>query len=121
MAIEIQREFFKTREDVFEDLKKTGFWPTTFVSEVSPALPIHWHDVDIHGYVLEGRSSLVDPETGDRLVLEPGDKLVLPARTLHAEGKTTERTVYIVAASEPRLFTDYLQMRQPAELDPAKG
>ncbi len=48
MSVEIHKRFFKDRNEVMEDLKKTGFWPTTYVSAPSPALPVHWHDVNIN-------------------------------------------------------------------------
>ena len=113
--LEIHRNFFETREEVLRDLIATGFWPTTFVSNASPELPVHWHDEEIHGYVLEGETYLVDGETGDHVPFGPGDKLVLPAGTLHAEGAVAERMVYIVALPRPSNLEPVLQMRDPAE------
>ena len=97
MALDIRKHFFETRSEVMHDLAKTGFWPTTFVSPESPELPIHWHDVEVHTYVLEGETYVVDGETGEPIPVGAGDKLVLPAGTLHAEGVVAERVVYIVA------------------------
>jgi hypothetical protein len=37
-----------------EDIRDTGYWPTTFVSNKSPELPVHYHD--IIGYVIEGET-----------------------------------------------------------------
>ena len=63
MGIEIIRGFFATKEEALDDIKATGFWPTTFRSPASapgaPELPPHWHDVDIHGYVIEGHTALM--------------------------------------------------------------
>lgn len=113
MPVEIHKGFFKDRTEVMEDLKKTGFWPTTYVSQPSPALPIHWHDVDINGYVISGSSSILDGESGETIHIEAGDKLVIPSGTLHAEGKVTESMTYIVATSRAGQLFELLEMKPP--------
>jgi len=116
MGIEVYRNFFDDREQVLEDIKADGFWPTTLVSKPSPALDVHWHDSEIHGYVIEGRTWVLDGETGERVDIGAGDKLIIPLGTLHAEGETTETMIYIVALPEPRPFDEFLRMRSPDEL-----
>lgn len=116
MPLDIQRGFFASKDEVLEDVRRTGFWPTTFVSEASPELPLHWHETEVHGYVLEGETYLVD-ERGERVPFGVGDKLVLPARTLHAEGEVKGRMVYIVAMPEPSNLEPLLRMREPTELE----
>ena len=116
MPLDITRNFFETKDEVLEDLKKTGFWPTTFVSDESPELPVHWHEEEVHGYVLEGGTYLVDGETGEHVAFGVGDKLVLPAQTLHAEGAVEGRVVYIVAMKEPSNLEVLLRLRDPSEL-----
>ncbi len=111
--LEIHKGFFTDRSEVMEDLKATGFWPTTFVSAPSPALPVHWHDVDINGYVISGSSWIIDGESGEKLALEAGDKLVIPSGTLHAEGEVTEEVIYIVATSRPGQLLELLEMKPP--------
>ncbi len=115
MPLDIRKSFFETKDEVLEDIRKTGFWPTTFVSNESPELPVHWHEEEVHGYVLEGETYLVDGETGERLAFGVGDKLVLPAGTLHAEGEVKQRMVYIVAMREPSNLEVLLRMRDPSE------
>lgn len=115
MPLDIRKNFFRTKDEVLEDIRRTGFWPTTFVSNESPELPLHWHEKEVHGYVLEGETYLVD-ETGEHLRFGVGDKLVLPARTLHAEGKVEGRMVYIVAMREPSNLEPLLRLRDPSEL-----
>ena len=105
---------FSTKEEVFEDLKRLDLWPTTYVSERMQELPLHWHDVDNCGYVLEG-SSYVLNEQGERFPLGPGDKLVIPAGAIHAEGEVTERMVYIVGISEPANLLERLSLLKPAD------
>ena len=105
---------FSTKDEVFEDLKRLDLWPTTYVSERMQELPLHWHDVDNCGYVLEG-SSYVLNEHGERFPLGPGDKLVIPAGAIHAEGEVTERMVYIVGISEPANLLERLALLKPAD------
>ncbi len=111
---------FTTKEEVLADIARLDLWPTTYVSERMDELPLHWHDVDNCGYVLEG-SSYVLNEHGERLELGPGDKLVLPAGAVHAEGEVTEKMVYIVGISRPEnLYDALLPLRDP-ETSPLAG
>jgi quercetin dioxygenase-like cupin family protein len=76
-------------------------------------LPLHWHDFDNCGYVLEGSSYILD-ERGTRIPLGPGDKLVIPAGAVHAEGAVTERMVYIVGIPMAENLFDALNLLDPA-------
>ena len=38
MALTVEKNFFATKADVYEDLGRTGYWPTTFVSGPSEGL-----------------------------------------------------------------------------------
>lgn len=116
MGIEIRKGFFETRGEVLDDIKKSGFWPSTYVAEPSPALPVHWHEVEVHGYVIEGRTWFLDGETNEQRDVEPGDKIIIPPRTLHAEGETTERVTMILALSERGLLMDMLEQLPPEAL-----
>ena len=105
---------FSTKAEVFDDLKELDFWPTTYVSDRMEELPLHWHDVDNCGYVLEGSSYVLD-ENGERVPLGPGDKLVIPAGAIHAEGEVTERMVYIVGIPVAENLFDKLSLLDPAD------
>ena len=109
MTFKIYKSFFSTREEVLEDLKETGHWPTTYVSERSPELPLHWHNLDITGYVMSGGTYLLD-EGGMRHDLNPGDKLEIPRGSLHAEGEVLVTTTYIVGTEVPGQLLEQLQM-----------
>ena len=114
MAIQVYKQFFTSRNEVMEDLKKTGHWPTTYVSEASSELPLHWHNLDVTGYVMSGGTYVLD-ENGKRIDLEPGDKLEIPAGSLHAEGDVLETTTYIVGTAEPGQLFEQLQMLDPED------
>jgi gentisate 1,2-dioxygenase len=103
----VVKEAFSTKEEALTDLAAQDLWPNTYVSERTEELPLHWHDVDNCGYVLEGSGYVLDVD-GKRLELAAGDKLVLPAGAVHAEGQVTERMVWIVGISKPASLMDAL-------------
>ncbi len=109
----VEHNFFATKAEVLEDIARQDLWPTTYVSERMGELPLHWHDCDNCGYVLEG-SSYVLGASGEKIPLGPGDKLIIPAGALHAEGKVTERMVYIVGISEAGNLLEQLKLLDPA-------
>lgn len=96
MEMAIHKGFFSNQSDVMDDLKASGFWPTTFVSGPSPGLENHWHSEEVHAYVMEGTTSFLDAESGERIPANVGDKIVIPARTLHAEGEVIDRVVILL-------------------------
>ena len=115
--MKVHKGFFRSRAEVFADLEQTGHWPTTYVSEPSPALPLHSHNLDVTGYVMSGGSYVLD-ENGERFDLEPGDKLELPKGTVHAEGEVLETTTYIVGTESAGQFFQQFTMLDPN--DPTK-
>ena len=108
----VDKGFFKTRAEVMEDIRNSGYWPNTFVSNASPELPIHTHDHDIIGYVIEGETYLLD-EDGQRIPIGPGDRLVIPKGAWHAEGEVSQRVVYIVSLREPVPLMEGIQPKNP--------
>ena len=94
--MQVIKNFHSTKDEVLDDIKKLDLWPTVYVSERMEELPPHWHDLDNCGYVMEG-SSYVLNEKGERVQLSAGDKLQIPAGSIHAAGKAEKRMAYIVA------------------------
>ncbi len=116
MALQVHKSFFKNRAEVLDDLKQSGFWPTTFVSGPSPGLEAHWHSEEVHAYVIEGETSFLDVESGKRHPTGPGDRIVIPPRTLHAEGEVRDRVVYIIGVPEAMSPREFLKQRPAEEL-----
>jgi quercetin dioxygenase-like cupin family protein len=117
VAVYVLKNFFQDRGDILEDLKVSGFWPSTYVSGASPGLPVHWHSHAVHAYVVEGRTTLHDAEKDFVHQVGPGDKIVVEPRTLHAEGEVKDRVVYIIAAPEALPPDEFLKRRPPEERD----
>lgn len=105
--VQVINNAFATKAEALADIAALNLWPTTYVSERMQEVALHWHDVDVCGYVLEGSSYILD-ERGARHELGPGDKLILPAGAVHAEGEVTERMVYLVATSTAENLSDAL-------------
>jgi len=116
--VQVLKQFHDGLDDVLADLRQTGFWPSTFVSEPSPPPDVHWHDMDSHGYVMDGTTWILDGESGERLSVEKGDKLMIPAGALHIEGEGEDTVTYIVATPTARNFWDAFALL-PAD-DPAR-
>ncbi|MEO1064566.1 MAG: cupin domain-containing protein [Actinomycetota bacterium] len=110
--VRVVRHAFSGKDEVLDEIRRLDLWPTTYVSERMRELPLHWHDVDNHGFVLEGSSYVLD-ERGERIELGPGDKLEIPAGALHAEGEVSERMVYIVGIPVAANLLDALTLLDP--------
>ena len=108
----VDHNYFNDQAEVMADIAKTGFWPTTYVSEASPELPVHYHDQDIIGYVMSG-SSYVLNEDGERVDISAGDRLNIPKGAWHAEGEVTDTVTYIVTIRNPIPFLEALMPREP--------
>ena len=116
MALQVHKGFFDSKKAIFDDIEKNNTWPTTFVSGPSDGFPIHWHSEEVHGYVMEGETDFLDVEIDQRIPVTAGDKFVIPARALHAEGKVKDRVVYILAMPIPLESKEFLVPRPPEEL-----
>ena len=94
----IDRAFFRDRREVDADVERSGFAAVPFTSKASEAeLPLHFHADDIVTYVLRGSATFVTAE-GERVRARKGDRIVIPARAVHAEGAVHEETEYLVSA-----------------------
>jgi quercetin dioxygenase-like cupin family protein len=111
-AMTVDHNYFGSQADVMQDIGKTGFWPTTFVSDESPELPVHYHNYDIIGYVMSGSTYLLD-EDSQRITISAGDRLNIPKGAWHAEGAVTDTVTYIVTVSEPVAFMEALTPLEP--------
>ena len=108
MALTFYKEFFKSKAEVLADIDRNDTWPTTFVSGATDGPPIHWHKDEVHAYIMEGETDFLDAETNQRTLVKMGDKIVVPAGELHAEGSIKDKVVYILALPAPRLPEHFL-------------
>jgi gentisate 1,2-dioxygenase len=116
MTLQLFPKFFATPADVLDDVKKNDTWPTTFVSGPSEGLPVHWHSDEVHAYIMEGETDFLDADSGERIPASAGDKVIVPARQLHAEGVVKDRVVFIFGIPKPMLPDEFLKMHDPSDL-----
>lgn len=116
MSLHFFHGYFASLSEVMDDVNRNGTWPTTFVSAPSPGLAPHWHSEEVHAYIMEGETDFLDVNTGIRTNVSAGDKVVVPARTLHAEGAVKDKVVYILAVPEALGPDDFLKQRAPNDL-----
>jgi mannose-6-phosphate isomerase-like protein (cupin superfamily) len=116
MAVTVQRKFFGSIGEALDDIRKNGTWPTTLVSGPSRGRQVHWHSEEVHAYVMEGETDFLDAATSERIPVGPGDKVVIPARALHAEGAVKDRVVYLIALPGPLPYDEFLKARPEEEL-----
>lgn len=112
MGIRVRKQVFADHAGALRAIAESGYWPTTLVTPAGPELPMHWHDSDVHAYVIAGESYMRCGETGERLATGPGDVVDIPFGALHAEGETTTPMTYLVAAPTTRPLREYLKIQQ---------
>lgn len=117
MGIRVEKGLFNGLSGALDDIRGNRMWPTTYKAEAATAAEVHWHAEDVHVYVMEGQTDFFDAESGKRHRVMPGDKITVPARTLHAEGKVDGGIVYLIAVPEPLGPEDFLKQRKEDELN----
>jgi mannose-6-phosphate isomerase-like protein (cupin superfamily) len=116
MSVKYHHQFFSSKDQVMDDIKDNGTWPTTYVSGPAEGPAVHWYADEIHAYIMEGETDFLDQQSGVRTPVGAGDKIVVPARTLHAEDSIKDRVVYILALPQPRLPDEFLAKEDPNDL-----
>lgn len=113
MGLQFQPQSFSSLAEALDDVRESGAWPTTLVGGPSPGRPVHWHDHDVTAYVIEGETDFLDGESGVRTPVRAGDKVIVPAGALHAEGPIASRVVYLITTLEPMEYDRFLKQREP--------
>jgi uncharacterized protein YjlB len=107
--ISVVKQFHNGLPDVLADISTSGFWPSTYVSQPTPPPELHWHRMEVNGYVMDGQTWIMDGETGDRLTVEAGDKLIIPAGALHIEGEAEGPVTYVIAIPSTEAHSEVFQ------------
>jgi quercetin dioxygenase-like cupin family protein len=111
----IDRECFHGLTGALKDIQTRSLWPTTYSTDKATAADPHWHSEDVHGYVVEGVFHMYDGD-GNRHDMAAGDRFMIPARTLHAEGEIDSLVHLIIGLSVPLPPDQFLLPRDPADL-----
>ena len=116
MSIRVEKGCFDGLEGALDDVRKNRLWPTTYVADQATAADIHWHSEDVAVYVMKGETYFLDGETGKKHTVMTGDKVTVPARTLHAEGEVVGGIIYLIGLPEALSPERFLVQRDASEL-----
>jgi hypothetical protein len=116
MSIRVEKGCFDGLDDALDDIRKNRLWPTTYVAEEATAADIHWHSEEVTVYVMKGQTYFLDGETRKKHAVMEGDKVTVPARTLHAEGEVVGGIIYLIGIPEALSPERFLMQREPSEL-----
>lgn len=116
MTLIVERQLFDGLDSAMEHIRGLKLWPTTHRSGQAPPAEVHFHDYDVHVYIMKGETYVTDGKTGADIPLRTGDKITIEARTLHAEGAVEEEAIYIIGLGDPVPPAEFLLRRDPALL-----
>ena len=111
MQLVIKRKLFKDRYQAVQHANELDLWPIAQILAEANTEEIHWHKWDTHIYLISGWFKSIDPDSGECILLEEGDYMVMPKHKLHAMACAPE-TVVIYATKDPINFSE------PVNLDP---
>lgn len=115
MSLIIEKGHFVGLDGALTEIKDKGLFPTTYATDHATAASLHWHSEEVLAYLVQGKTYFLDAE-GQKLWLEPGDLIKVPARTLHAEGDINEPLVMLIGLAEALPMDRFLLPRDPEEL-----
>jgi quercetin dioxygenase-like cupin family protein len=98
-AASVLKKFFRTKQEAIADINAEGFWPISWVDGPGETYAPHYHRGDERLYLVSGSMEFEDVGEGKVYRLEPGDKLSLPAGTVHRT-VTREGAAYIIAVRD---------------------
>ncbi len=116
MGIQVKKGCFDGLRGALEDARNNNLWPTTYVADEATAADLHWHSEDVHVYVMKGETYFLDGASGKKYPVMVGDKVIVPARTLHAEGDFTGGIIYLIGIPEALAADRFLLQRLPEDL-----
>lgn len=90
-----------TKAAILDAFRTEGLSPYEWSNELGYVYPDHSHTYHKVIYVLRGSIRFTLPETGEVLEMKPGDRLDLPAGTVHGAVVGPEGVVCLEAHREP--------------------
>lgn len=115
MNLIIKKGHFDGLSGALAEIGEKGLFPTTYATDHATAADLHWHTEDVLAYLIQGKTFFLDAD-GQEHPLEAGDLVIVPARTLHAEGDINEPVVMLIGLADALPMDRFLLPRDPAEL-----
>lgn len=104
MELRVTPRYFKEKREAIREISEAGWWPVSWRDAPGEVYEPHKHDADQTLYLVEGSLELeVD---GKRHSLHPGDKLELPAFTVHS-AMAPSGAVYIIGLPKVDLLSEH--------------
>jgi quercetin dioxygenase-like cupin family protein len=104
MELSVTSGYFKDKREAIREISDAGWWPVAWRDAPGDVYEAHKHDADQTLYLVEG--SLELQVAGNTIRLEPGDKLELPAFTVHT-AKAPEGATYIIGVPKVDLLSEH--------------
>ena len=104
MELRVTTRYFKEKHEAIREISDAGWWPVSWRDAPGEVYGPHKHDADQTLYLVEGSLELeVDGRTHS---LHPGDKLELPAFTVHS-ATAPSGAVYIIGLPKVDLLSEH--------------
>ena len=95
MTVSVQSQHFNGREEAAHLIAEQGLFARDGAMASGNIEDVHWHKTSLLIYVLEGSFETLDAASDTILDAGPGDRISIPAKTLHAARCPTPAT-YVV-------------------------
>ena len=105
MKLKVTTGHFKDKREAIQEISDAGWWPISWRDAPGEVYEPHKHDADQTLYLVEGVMELGVEANMYRL--NPGDKLELPAFTVHS-AKTPKGAVYIIGMPKVDLLAEHM-------------
>ena len=104
MELRVSSRYFKDKREAIQEISDAGWWPISWRDAPGEEYEPHKHDADQTLYLVEGSLEL---EVGGKThSLHPGDKLELPAFTVHSV-KAPSGATYIIGMPKVDLLSEH--------------
>jgi quercetin dioxygenase-like cupin family protein len=104
MELKVTSRYFEDKREAIREICDAGWWPVSWRDAPGEVYEAHKHNADQNLYLVEG--SLEVEIKGKIYRLQPGDKLALPAFTVHS-AKTTAGATYIIGVPKVDLMSEH--------------
>ena len=104
MELKVTADHFRDKREAIREISEAGWWPISWRDAPGEVYEPHKHDADQTLYLVKGQLELgVD---GKSICLNPGDKLELPAFTVHSASAPNGAT-YIVGVPKVDILSEH--------------
>jgi quercetin dioxygenase-like cupin family protein len=105
VELKVTAGYFKNKREAIQEIMDAGWWPISWRDAPGERYDAHKHDADQTLYLVEGSMELGIGADIHRL--NPGDKLDLPAFTVHT-AKAPNGATYIIGLPKVDLLSEHM-------------